>query len=158
MEIKTEEVDDVMNNARTEILTKQYLFLKLCSLNYLNALVKKKDYKGKIGYDKIKPSVIWMVKALMKNRLTGLCEELTVNLNDDSVFIRCYGLQFSFHHVNSKLLTEEWPELSNKEVKWDGIRLQPVAKEMYELAKEVVESNLGEDDVRKRIEAIIGRS
>ncbi len=152
------EIEEVKSNARIEIYSKQNLFLKLCSLNYLNALVKTEEYKGRIGYGIIKPSVIWTVRALMKNSLTGLCEELAVNLDDDGVFIRCYGLQFSFHHVNSKMLTEEWPELSNKEVKWDGTRLQSVAKELYELAKDVVKSNLGQDDVRERIEAIIGRS
>ena len=146
------EIDEVKSNARIEIHCKQVLFLKLCSLNYLNALVKKEEYKGKIGYGIIKPSVIWTVKALMKNGLIALCDELAVNPDDDSVFIRCYGLQFSFHHVNSKILTEGWPELSNKEVKWDGVRLQPVAKELYELAKEIVESNLSEDDVRERID------
>ena len=149
------EIEEVKGNARIEIHSKQDLFLKLCSLNYLNAWVKKEEYEGKIGYGIIKPSVIWTVKTLIKNDLKELCEELAVNSNDDSVFIRCYGLQFSFHHVNSKMLTEEWPELSNKDIQWDGIRLQPVAKELYELAKETVKSNLGEDDVRDKIESII---
>lgn len=155
---ESEGIEALLNDARIEIRKKQDLFLKLCSLNYLNALVKKEEYKGKIGYDKIKPSVIWTVKTLMKNHLQGLCEELSINPDDDSVYLRCYGLQFSFHHVNSKMLIEEWPDLSNKEVKWDGTRLQPVAKDLYELAKDVVKSNLGQDDVRERIEAIIGSS
>ena len=143
------------SDARIEINNKQDLFLKLCSLNYLNALVKKDEYKGKIGYGGIKPSIIWTVKTLVKNELLGGCEELVVNPNDDSVLIRCYGLQFSFHHVNSKMLTEEWPKLGNKDAKWDGIRLQPIAKELYELAKEVYKRELWEEDVRERIEAII---
>ena len=149
------ELEEVKSNARIEIHSKQDLFLKLCSLNYLNTLVKKEEYKGKIGYGIIKPSVIWTVKTLIKNDLKELCEELAVNSNDDSVFIRCYGLQFSFHHVNSKMLTEEWPELSNKDIQWDGIRLQPVAKELYELAKEVIVNNLSADDVRERIDTVI---
>ena len=126
------EIEEVKSNARIEIYSKQDLFLKLCSLNYLNALVKKEEYKEKIGYGIIKPSVIWTVKTLIKNDLKGLCEELAVNQEDDSVFIRCYGLQFSFHHVNSKMLIQDWPELSNKEAKWDGIRLQPVASHLIE--------------------------
>lgn len=148
------EIETVKSDARIEINNKRDLFLKLCSLNYLNALVKKEEYKGKIGYGIIKPSVIWTVKTLIKNDLKELCEELAINPDDDSVYIRCYGLQFSFHHINSKMLTEEWPELTNHETKWDGVRLQPVAKEMYELAKEVVKDNFGEDDVRERIEEI----
>ena len=148
------EIEEVKSNARIEIYSKQDLFLKLCSLNYLNALVKKEEYKEKIGYGIIKTSVIWTVKTLIKNDLKGLCEELSINPDDDSVYLRCYGLQFSFHHVNSKMLIEEWPDLSNKEVKWDGTRLQPVAKDLYELAKDVVKSNLGEYEVRKRVEAM----
>ena len=131
-------IEVVKSDARIEIHNKQDLFLKLCSLNYLNALVKKDEYKGKIGYEMIKPSVIWTVKTLMKDGLLGLCEELTVNPNDDSV-----------------MLIEEWPELSNKEAKWDGVRLQPVAKELYELAKDIVQSKLDEDDVKDRVETII---
>ena len=149
------EIEAVKSNARIEIHSKRDLFLKLCSLNYLNALVKKEEYKGKIGYGIIKPSVIWTVKTLIKDDLKGLCEDLAVNPDDDSVFIRCYGLQFSFHHVNSKMLIEEWPELKDQEAKWDGVRLQPVAKELYELAKEVVKSNLGEVDVKERIDMVI---
>lgn len=149
------EIEEVKSNARIEIHSKQDLFLKLCSLNYLNALVKKEEYKGKIGYGIIKPSVIWTVKTLIKNDLKELCEELAVNLDDDSAFIRNYGLQFSFHHISSKMLTEEWPELSKQKVKWDGVRLQPVAKELYELAKKVVVNNLSADDVRERIDTVI---
>ena len=149
------EIEEVKSNARIEIHSKQDLFLKLCSLNYLNALVKMEEYKGKIGYGIIKPSVIWTVKTLIKNNLKELCEELDVNPDDDSVFIRCYGLQFSFHHINSKMLIDEWPELSNQEAKWDGVRLQPVAKELYELAKKAVEGNLSEDDARERIDTVI---
>lgn len=143
------------SDARIEIHSKQDLFLKLCSLNYLNALVKKDEYRGKIGYGNIKSSVIWTVKTMMKNDMLGICEEFAVNTDEDSVFIRCFGLQFSFHHINSKMMTEEWPELSNKEVKWDGVRLQPVAEELYELAKEIFGREHEEEKIRKKIEAII---
>lgn len=70
------------------------------------------------------------------------------------MFIRCNGLQFSFHHVNSKMLTEEWPQLLIADVTWDEIRLQPIAKQVYELAKEVDSHEFGEEKVRERTKMI----
>lgn len=151
---KMDVVDEIQINSRKDIHTKQDLFKKLCSLNYLNALVKKKEYKDRVGYGAIKSTVIWTVKTLMKNGLEGLCEELSIDPDEDCLFVRCYGLQFSFHHINSKMLTEEWPQLCDKEAKWDGVRLQPIAEDLYELAKDAVEQGMGEDDVRARITVI----
>ncbi len=147
-------INEIQANARKDVHTKQELFLKLCSLNYLNALVKLEEYKKHISYGTIKPTVIWLVKYLVNNNLTGLCDDIAVNLEDDCLFIRCYGLQFSFHHINSKMLTEEWPQLLNADIMWDGVRLQPVAKQLYELAKEADSQESAEEMVRERVKMI----
>jgi len=144
-------VETVLADAWSKIHTKQELFLKLCSLNYLNALVKQAEYKEMISYGRIKSAVIRMVTDLAQNKKTGLCDEISVKLDNDCVYIRCYGVQFSFHHINSKILTAEWPELNNPTIQWDGVRLQPIAKELYELAKEVVSQSLGENVIKDRI-------
>lgn len=148
-------IEQVSKDSMIEILTKPQLFLKLCSLNYLNALVKNKDYKAVLNYGMIKPRVVHMVFDLMKNNMAYLCEELCVKVDDDSIFIRCYGLQFSFHHVNSKVLSETYPQLSKPDVEWDGIKLQQIAKPLYELSKEAFIQNLEESMVRVRIKHLI---
>ena len=136
------EIEAVKSNARIEIHSKQDLFLKLSSLNYLNALVKREEYKNQISYGTIKPAVIWLVKYLVNNGLTGLCEEIAVNHEEDCLYIRCYGLQFSFHHVNSKMLAEEWPQLLNADITWDGVRLNQSQNSYMSWLKRSILKNL----------------
>ena len=127
-------VDRVVNDSQVSVLTKQDLFLRLSSLNYLNALVKQKDYKGMINYGMIKPNVSRLVFNLVQNERSDLYEEVIVKQAEDSVYIRCYGLQFSFHHINASALVKSYPHLNNSDAKWDGIRLQPIARSLYLLA------------------------
>ena len=156
-EMKKEEltVKPIVKDSQIVVQTKRELFLKLASLNYLNALVKLKGFKEVVNYGMIKPNVVRLVFDLAKTGRTDLYEELTVKVSDDSVFIRCYGLQFSFHHINAKALTDNYPQLCNPEAKWDGIKLQSIAKPIYELAKEAVIQELQEPVVTERINLIL---
>lgn len=148
-------IDEVLNRAKMPVRTKQELFLRLCSLNYLNALVKKKDFKGVLGYGMIKPEALQLAINLMKNNQSSLCEEIYVKEKEDCLYIRCYGLQFSFHHVNVKVLVNNYPQLSNDNAKWDGVRLQPIAEPLYDLAKETLEQGLGDEVAVERIKALL---
>ena len=148
-------VEPIIKDSQVTIHTKRELFLKLTSLNYLNALVKQKEYKDVINYGMIKPNVAGLAFDLAKIERTDLFEELIVKVSDDSVYIRCYGLQFSFHHINAKTLADIYPLLSKPEAKWDGIKLQPIAKTLYELAKETVIQEIQESVVIERINQIL---
>lgn len=148
-------IDDVLNQAKMPVQTKQELFLRLCSLNYLNALVKKKEYKNVLGYGMIKPKVMHFAMNLKKNDKVALCEDICFKTDEDCLFVKCYGLQFSFHHVGMSILEEECPELRNDEVKWEGLKLQPIAESLYVLAKEAYELGLEENIVKERIKSII---
>ena len=148
-------IDEVLNRAKMPVRTKQELFLRLCSLNYLNALVKKKNFKGVLGYGMIKPEALQLAINLMKNDQSSLCEEIYVKEKEDCLYIRCYGLQFSFHHVNVKVLVNNYPQLSNDNAKWDGVRLQPIAEPLYDLAKETLEQGLEDEVAVERIKALL---
>lgn len=149
------EFEEVLYQAKMPVQTKLELFLRLCSLNYLNALVKKKEYKGVLGYGMIKPKVMHLAMNLAKNDIIGLCEDICFKTDEDCLFVKCYGLQFSFHHVGVSILEEECPELRNDEAEWEGLKLQPIAEPLYELANEMVEKGFEEDVVKDMIKAII---
>lgn len=149
------DIEEVLNHAQMEVQKKQELFLRLCALNYLNALVKEKEYKGILGYWMIKPKALQLAIDMMKNGLSGLYEEIYVKEKEDCLYIRCYGLQFSFHHVNVKVLADNYPELCNADVKWDGVKLQSVAGELYSLANEMIKDNYDEVTVKDKINTIL---
>ena len=149
------DIEEVLNHAQMEVQKKQELFLRLCALNYLNALVKEKEYKGILGYWMIKPKALQLAIDMMKNGLSGLYEEIYVKEKEDCLYIRCYGLQFSFHHVNVKVLVNNYPQLSNDNAKWDGVRLQPIAEPLYDLAKETLEQGLEDEVAVERIKALL---
>ena len=149
------EIEGVVKHGQMAILTKQDLFLKLSALNYLNTLVKQPKYTKVLGYGMIKPYVMRMAIDLAKNDKTNLCEDICYHPDEDSLYVRCNGIQFCFHCVGVSILEEECAQLSNKDVKWDGIRLQPIAEPLYNLAVESVEKNLTEDEIKDRILSII---
>ncbi|SEA55609.1 hypothetical protein SAMN05216462_1779 [Xylanibacter ruminicola] len=148
-------IEDILRQAEQEVKTKQGLFLRLCALNYLNALVKKKEYKDVLTYGMIKPKVMYLAMDIAKNNKQDLCEGICYKQNEDCLFVKCYGLQFSFHHVNVKALDEECSQLCDEDAQWEGVRLQPVAEQLYELANEVVEKGIGEVELKGRIMSIL---
>lgn len=151
-------IDKVLNQAKLPVQTKQELFLRLCSLNYLNALVKKKEFKDVLGYGMIKPEALQLAINLMKNGLSSLCEEIYVKEDEDCLYIRCYGLQFSYHHINVKVLVNNYPQLCNDNARWDGLKLQSVAGALYSLANETVKENYDEETIKGRIKTILSNA
>lgn len=149
------EIKGIMVDAQTNVRTKQDLFLRLSALNYLNSLVKKKEYKGLVHYGMIKPNVIRLVIDLFKQGKENLSEEIGVNLSEDCLYIKSYGVQFSYHHVNTKMLTDELADLNNNDVMWAGVKLQPFARDLYDFSREVSTSNLDEITIKKRITNIL---
>lgn len=149
------EVEEVISDSKIKVYTKQDVFLRLCALNLLNALIKKKEYKEVLGYGMIKPNVMRLALYLGKSHRKELCEEVCFQPEEDCLYLRCYGVQFCFHAVNINVLEEKCSQLCNYEAKWDGVRLQPIAEPLYLLAKETVEQGLDEQAVKTRILAII---
>ena len=72
--VLAEEIKEIMVDAQKNVGTKQDFFLRLSALNYLNSLVKKKEYKGVVNYGMIKPNVIRLVIDLFKQGKEKLSE------------------------------------------------------------------------------------
>lgn len=141
------DLEEILNIAGKPVGTKQELLLRLGALNLLNALVKHEEYKKVLNYGMIKPKVFYLIKNLASRDLLELCDEVYIKPSENCAYIRCYGLQFGFHNINAKALEEEFPQLTNEKGVWDGIRLQPIAENLYDFAKEVVKQELDEKTV-----------
>ena len=123
------------------------LFLKLCALNYANVLVKDDNRPAELQYHVVKGCVAMLVHRLKEEQELELSEEVIYNITKDCVYIRCYGVQFSFHQVNLECLTPAIrDEITDNEAAWDGIRLHPKAKELYVLAQDISINKWNDDE------------
>lgn len=97
----------------------------LCAANLLNAAVKQKDLPVKGGYA-FKGKVSDYVEAWCEEPLEGV----TIQAFKDVCYVEVDTIQFSFHHLaaQSKILCQATTE------PWRGIRLQPLAKRMWDVA------------------------
>ena len=72
------------------------------------------------------------------------------------MYIRCYGIQFSFHNI---ILTESINTFVNSDlnipVKWDGIRLQPISKNLFLLAIDVHSGKTEVNQIKEAFEQIV---
>lgn len=99
------------------------LFLQLCALNFLNAVIKIETFKNKLSYDLIKSNAAKLIKTIdtLKN------EEISYYYNKEEycLYIKFGSIVFSFHHV--PLITEVLKASFASPIKWPGIRLQRIA-------------------------------
>ena len=121
-------IDEAKQYIQREVQSKNDLFIKLCSLNLLNAAIKDKDYKKELSYGYIKSCVSRLVNFLISHIENGHVDELYYDSQQHCMYIRCYGIQFSFHNIT---VTKNIRAFANSEqnnfVEWDGIRLQPIS-------------------------------
>lgn len=137
--IEVKDNNDAYINIRSMALnTAEDYFLYFASLNLINAYVKK-DYAALKNYS-FKEYISKGVEALIKKEVMGI----KFSYNKQLTVIDIKGLQFSFH--NSEI-TEEMQLVADKyeQIEWEGIRLQPVALEIYNYAKDL--DNLSNTDV-----------
>ena len=145
-------------NLFKEISTVEDLFLYCASLNYLNAFVKRDTSMTEIilteevpgGYVRhgysfkryVNVALIRLMLDKFKN-CSFVCEK-----GGELVMINVCGVQFSFHNVKiydktKQLMNEEIKKHKNQKEstflpeKWRGLRLQPIAGEVYRFAKEL---------------------
>lgn len=149
-------IDEAKQYIQRYIQSKNDVFIKLCSLNLLNAAIKDKEYKEELSYGYIKPCVSRLVNFLVSHSDNGYADELYYDTQDKCLYIRCYGIQFSFHNIT---VTEDISTFANSElnnpVEWDGIRLQPISKDLFLLAKDVHFGNIKVDQINEVFKHII---
>lgn len=139
------EVNEAITQIVRTVRTKNDAFLVLCSLNLLNAAVKMDEYKESIGYWLIKPSVSKFIQFCLEGNNKDLVDEIYYNDKERCVYIRCFGIQFSFHYIDMKRISPNIvSSILNETVKWDGVRLQPIAFKLFNLSKEAMENNISD--------------
>ena len=144
------EVDEAIKQIHRTNRTKNDVFVVLCSLNLLNAAVKIDEYKDLVGYGLIKPSVSKLIQTCLANSSENLVDEIFYNAENQCVYIRCFGIQFSFHNIDTKRISPSiLSSISNETIKWDGVRLQPIALELYFLSKECLKEGLHDTNIIK---------
>ena len=149
-------IDEAKQYIQREVESKNDVFIKLCSLNLLNAAIKDKEYKKELSYGYIKPRVSRLVNFLVSHFDNKYADELYYEAQGQCMYIRCYGIQFSFHNI---IVTAEISNFANSEknnpVKWDGIRLQPISKDLFLLAKDIHSGNIKVDQINEAFKYII---
>lgn len=63
-----------------------------------------------------------------------LLDSLCYNTEEHCIYVRCYGLQFSFHGVAISRILDFIKSKNNRIEKWDGIRLQPIAVNLFAIS------------------------
>ena len=149
-------IDEAQQYIQREVQSKDNVFIQLCSLNLLNAAIKDKEYKKELSYGYIKPRVSRLVNFLISHVENGYVDELYYDVLGQCIYIRCYGIQFSFHNI---IVTAEISAFANSElnnpVEWDGIRLQPISKDLFLLAKDVHSGNIEVNQINEVFKHII---
>ena len=88
------------------------------------------------------------------NSERNLVDEITYDIKGQCAYIRCFGIQFSFHNIGENHLEGAFVEsFKDKEIKWDGVKLQPIALELYHLAMGSTSNN--DEDIQKKIQDIV---
>ena len=149
-------IKDAQQYILQEPQSKKDVFMALCSLNLLNAAIKKEEYKKSLSYGFIKPHVSKLLVFCISHINEGYVDELYYASQEHCVYIRCYGIQFSFHNiVETNEIKDFMDSTKNVPVNWDGIRLQPIADKLFMLAKELLTCKINSDQIAERFKYII---
>lgn len=120
----------------TEPTTKKESFLLLASFTLLNAAVKHVQFRKIVSYGFIKPRVTRLFEYYITTNNKKLIDAIYFNPEEKCFYFRIYGIQISFHDIigNHSELQQFVNSPRNVKMEWTGIRLQPVAEKLYNLA------------------------
>lgn len=145
------DINSIAGNVNLVPDSKVDLFLCLAALNLQNKLVKDPSNSRALQHWEIKRNVSMLASTLLRGE-NVLYEQLEYDLSKKCIYIRCFGLQFAFHHVPMEVFTPRETELiSSNEVAWNKKRLKDYAEELYLAALDAKNKNLAEDDVAAMI-------
>lgn len=132
-EILESQVMTAYINSLMQVNDQYDLFYFLSSMNLLNAYVKK-DYAD----------IKFINRYTFKNHLAKVLDKVVFKELDDVhiyytneiLYIDVFNVQFSFHNVKATDNINRFKNSTkNKKKEWKGIRLQPIASQLFELAQ-----------------------
>lgn len=150
-------VDELIEEARQYILqrpqNKKEVFRALSSLNLMNAIIKQKEYKSVLSCSFIKPQVSRSVEFCISYSQEKYTDELFYDPQQHCMYIRCYGIQFSFQNI---ILTKTMQKIAhsalNIPIKWEGVRLQLIAVDLFVMAKQLALGYIEEGNIKDMFE------
>lgn len=108
-------------------------FRVLSALNLLNSAIKEKEWKHQLSYGFIKGRAASLFEQWICDPVEGV--RASYNESEGAVFFEIEGIVFSYHNIR---LTDRMKSFiksgANKQVVWQGIRLQKIPVELFSLA------------------------
>lgn len=131
-----DEVESAWDNRYMKVYNVDDVFYLLCSLNLLNSAIKEKQFKKVIHYGGIKNNVARIVSYLISNPDKQLVEEIWVNPEEGPcAYIVSNSFQFTFHNIPVNDVLKSFMDSDKNHVKpWEGIRLQLIASDLFQLS------------------------
>lgn len=126
------------------------MLVVLCAANLLSACIKMGYIRKEFGYSLFKPTISKLINYCIIHQEVELLEELYYDSTQKCAYLRCLGLQFSFHGLSeTRELIEFASSEHNKYVKFDAIYKQPKALSLYRLSKECLNRKITDLDYIK---------
>lgn len=139
-------IEEVLIFTKLSPKTSNEMLVGLSALALLNALIKLEDYKAILSYDMIKPSVVNLVNYSLSHPELQLLNNLYYDKSENCLYVRCLGVQFSYHNVKPIGLLYKFIESQdNIYMSYDNIRKQPKALSIFRLALECLHSNINDE-------------
>lgn len=133
-----------LNNIKELPLSRNQMLLILSSANMISAAAKFSEYKRLLPQVSLKGVIREFVSRCISNydTVAPYIEQFYIENDGEIVYIRSYGLQFSYKHVGAdEVIYRYATSEKNVEIPWDGVRLQTIAYALYKFASEAYEND-----------------
>jgi hypothetical protein len=138
-EVTEDEVEIALGYASMKVYSQYDVLTLLSSLNLLNAAIKNKRYKHMLQYQTIKGHVARVIGYCITTKGKNFLDELFIKKEEGyCAYVRCLGLQFSFHNIGLNNTIRSFIDSPENVINsWDTIRLQPIAPAIFRKALEL---------------------
>lgn len=120
-------------------------FAVFCAMNVISVGAKKKLVDNHRANGIIRPHVTRVVTYALEHPELNLIDGVYIDnsCKPNCIIIMCMGVQFSYHNVplNNDTINSFCVSDKNRPITFDGKRKQPVALEIFEIAKELLSDN-----------------
>ena len=109
-------------------------FMVLSALNLLNSAIKDERWKHDLSYGFIKGIAAELFEKWIKSPVEGV--SVYYNSQEGAAFFSVDGVVFSYHRIRlSERIRNFIQSPGNKPIPWNGVRLQKIPVELFDLAK-----------------------
>ena len=147
--LNEEIIDDAFEYTLRMPQNEQEAFATFCALNVIRAGMKEGVVSKEKGYGITKSYVSKLATFIVEHPELKLVDKIYFDnsIKPNCAFFVCMGVQFSFHSVAvNDTLTAFSASPQNQLIEFDGIRKQPIAEEMFNLAKEILAKKISDKE------------